>query len=237
MSRSVQIKDKLGFAEHQRQQLMDYMYEAKRTGIEAEYIVHNASEILSTSRECYDYCANDIVDNLIIPYSSNRQIVRKYRSGRLKVNFPFYTNELNDVYNVFCEARQINSRLHNHLLSLSQSISMNEQIPNTLFRYGNITILKDMVNTKKHDRLLYIQKIPNQELLIENKGVKILVPARGQRGWNTIRVSPSSFVSNVSEFLFEYNNVEVGEFCLFTIKSTQIVLDEIYRIFFNLPLK
>ena len=237
MIRSRQIKDKLEYAELQRQQLMGYVYDAKKAGIEAKHIVHSAAEILSTSRECYDYCANDIVENLIVQHTSNSTILGKYRSGRLRVYFPFYTNELTDSNNVFSELQYTNCGLHKHLVSLSQSISGNEQIPNTLFKYGGILWLKDMVNTKKHNSLICVQIIPNQEVLIEGAGVKILVPKKRQSGWNRFMVSAGSYVSNVSEFLFEYNNLEVSEFCLFAVKSTEIVLDKIYRKFFNSTIK
>lgn len=236
MTRAIQIKDKLEYAEHQRNQLMDHMYKAKQAGIEAKYIVHSASEILSTTRECYDYCANDIVDNLVIQYTVNSKLLRIYRAGKLKIFFPFYPNELQNN-EAFSELQYTNSALYDHLLRLSYSISKDEQIPNTIFKYGGIFQLKDMVNTKKHDRLLCIQSLPNQELLVENPGVKMIIPSRGQRGWNKLSVSPSSYVSSVSEFLFEYNNREVGEFCLFATKSTEITLDEIYQKFFNSTIK
>ena len=149
---------------------------------------------------------------------------------------PFYLNQLQDN-EAFSELQYTNSALYNHLLRLSNSISRNEQMPNTIFKYGDILQLKDMVNTKKHNRLIYIQSLPNRELLIENPAMKMIIPSRGQRGWNTLTVSPGSYVSSVSEFLFEYNNREVVDFCLFTTQSTKIILDEIYNKFFNSSIK
>ncbi len=236
MTRSVQIKDKLDYAEHQRNQLMNSMYEAKKTRIEAKYIVHSAAEILSTSRECYDYCARDIVEHFIVQYTSNIKILSKYRSGRLRVYFPFYTNELKDSDNVFFELQYTNSGLYMHLVDLSQNIANNVKIKNTLFYYGDILQLKEIVNTKKHDRLIGVQSIPNQELLVESYGVKMLIPKKQQRGWNRFSVSSGSYISNVSEFLFEFNNKEVSDFCLFATHATRRVLNEIYRNFFNTSL-
>jgi hypothetical protein len=236
MTRAIQIKDKLGYAESQRHQLMEHMYQAKKAGIEAKYIVHSASEILSTARECYDYCANDIVDDLLIPHTSKSKLLSRYRAGRLKIYFPFYPNELQDN-EAFSELQHTNSALHDHLLRLSYSISKNEQVPNTMLKYGDILQLKDMVNIKKHDRLICVQSLPERELLVESPGMQMIIPSRGQRGWNTLSVSPGSYVSSVEEFLFEYNNREVGEFCLFATRSTEIILDEIYHKFFNSTIK
>ncbi len=138
---------------------------------------------------------------------------------------------------ILFELQYANSGLHKHLIDISENIAKNVQIPNTLLHYGDILQLKEMVNTKKHDCLIGIQSIPNQEVIIESARVKMIIPKKKQIGWNRFSVSPESYVSNVSEFHLEFNNKEVGEFRLFTIKSTQIGLDEIYRIFFNLPLK
>ena len=237
MSRSVQIKDKFDYAEQQLQQLLNHMYEAKKAGIEAKHIVHKAAEILSTSRECYDYCARDVVEEFILQYTNNRKILSKHRAGELRVHFPFYANELTDSGNVFFELQYTNSGLYKHLIGLSENIAKNVQIPNTLFHYGDILQLKEMVNTKKHDRLIGVQSISNQEVIIESAGVKMVIPKKKQVGRIRFSVSTGSYVSNVAEFRFEFNSKEVGEFCLFTIESTKIVLDEIYRIFFNLPLK
>ena len=58
MSRLNDIREKLKYVEHQRQALMDTLYEAKK---DPKFIVHTAADILSSSRECYDYCASDIL--------------------------------------------------------------------------------------------------------------------------------------------------------------------------------
>jgi len=236
MFRATQIKDKLIYVESRRQQLMTDMFQAKKAGIEVKHIIHSASEILSTARECYDYCANDIEDNLVIPRTVNKKLISKYNSGNMRVYFPFRSAHLqNDT--AFSELQYTNSGLYEYLIRFSFSISVNENIPNTLLKYGDILQLNEMVNTKKHDCLLCVQSIPNSELLVEQPGMRVIIPSRGQSGWNTVKLSPNSYASSVSEFLFEYNNREVGHFCLFASESTKIILDRIYNIFFNSSIK
>lgn len=75
MSRLEQIREKLSYANHQRQNLMKTLTEAKKEKIDPVFLVHTASDIISTSRECYDYCAQDILSDVIVPNTENQRII------------------------------------------------------------------------------------------------------------------------------------------------------------------
>ena len=48
MSRLNDIREKLKYVEHQRQALMDTLYEAKKEKKDPKFIVHTAADILSS---------------------------------------------------------------------------------------------------------------------------------------------------------------------------------------------
>ncbi|MDD2307849.1 MAG: hypothetical protein PHP53_24310 [Prolixibacteraceae bacterium] len=228
MSRLEQIRDKIKYAEHQRQNLMNTLFDSKKEKIDPEFLVHTASDILSSSRECYDYCAQDILSLLIIPNTGNQRLIERYNNNLIHAYFPFYENQLTNNQNPFYELRIISPEFYNYLVKLSQDIAANKEIPNTLFMYGDILLLKDMVNEKKHNKLIALEKNENQELLIENPGMKMIIPLKDQKGWNRIKVSHESNLSRVVEFRFEAIDKEIAKFCLFATGSTKIILEDIY---------
>lgn len=236
MNRSSDISSKLGYAKRQWQQLINETFRAKKERVDATDIIYCSSHILSEVRECYDYCANDIVDEFIVPHTCNQETVRKYQLGKLKVYFPFYGSQLKRKDSVWRELQYSKPSLHKHLLSLCQRIAHNSQIPKTDLRYGNIPKLIDMVNEKKHDRLLAIKSEKDQEILVDGEHIKMVIPLKEQIGKVTFYVEPGASVSLVSEFVFEFNKAEVTYFCQFAITSTEVVLNEIYTAFFNSPL-
>lgn len=232
MSRLQDINEKLKYAEHQYQILMDISYEAKKQKKDPEFLTHTSGDILSLSRECYDYCANDIVDEKIIPYTKNQKLLDLYKKGRLKVYFPFYKKELSNHRNPFYDLATINNNFYSYLLGLTQKIARNDSIPNTLFRYGDILKIKDLVTEKKHNRLIAIESEEDQEILVDSPNFKMIIPIKEQKGWRKFRVRGNSDISKVKEYRFEYINEEISKFCLFAFKSTGIILRDIYQKFF-----
>lgn len=233
MSRLKEIQDKLQYAEHQRQSLMNTLFVAKKEKKNPQFIVHTVADILSSSRECYDYCARDIIEEKVIPNTKNQIIIDRHNDGKLRAYFPFYRSELTNKNNPFSELDQIQPFFHNYLLDLADNIDAKNPIPNTLFNYGNIIRLKDIVNEKKHDRLIAIETNEDQEILIENLNMKMIIPVKKQKGWNKFQVSPDSDISRVVEYRLEYLDEEVCDFCMFATVSTKIVLEDIYAKYFT----
>lgn len=229
MFRAAQISEKLAYAENRRKELMDEMFRAKKEAVEPEFIAHTSAEILSTARECLDYCGQDIIDNIIIPNTNNTKILQLHNSKQLKGYFPLYKQQLTRGGSVFKELKTIAKQSHTHLYSLAAKMEKNDIIPGTLFHYGDILVAQQMVNEKKHNKLVAILSDENQEILIEGKGFDAIFPKKKQAGWNKLVVQPVESVKEVAEFVFEYNNSEVGYFCMTITKSTKIILDEIYN--------
>lgn len=233
MGRLKEIQDKLKYAEHQRQSLMNTLFEAKKEKKEPQFVVHTVADILSSSRECYDYCARDIIEEKIIPNTSNQRLIDRHNDGKLWIYFPFFRNELTNNSNPFNELARIDPPFHNYLIDLADNIDAKNPIPKTLFNYGDIIKLKDIVNEKKHDRLIAIESDEDQEILIENPNMKMIIPVKKQKGWNSFQVFPDSDLSRVVEYRLEYLDVEICDFCMFATISTKIIIEDIYTKFFT----
>ena len=231
MNRFDDIKSKFEYAEMLRQELMNLLFNAKRDEVETKPIMHHARTILAESRECFDYCAQDIFEAFILPNTKERKILDDHKNNNLRLYFPFYESQL--TKGVFLELKKFEPNLYKHLISLTAKIQANDTIPKTLYKYGSVLELKDMANEKKHDKLLAVKNDRQQEVLVENEGFKAIFPVKQNTHLHTLHVPADSTIKLVDEFLFEYNNYEVSHFCMTAVFVTRIILDEIYKEFFG----
>jgi hypothetical protein len=227
--RKADVFSKLEYAEHRRNAVMDELFSAKKASRDPKFIIHAAAEVVATARETFDYLGQDIVEQYLLPNTKNAKIKKAYASGKLKVYFPFHEPQVKESDGTFHELKTIAPSLYSELLSFVEGIAAKHQIANTLFNYGWFMNLKDMVNEKKHDRLLALASDGNQEILVEGNGLSMLIPKKKQQGWNTLMVQPGMEMKDVTEYRFAYNNVEVADFCLFAAKATEIVVGGFYR--------
>lgn len=231
MSRYSDITSKLEYIEYKRQEMMQALFNAKKEKCEPSYFKHIVADILSSTRECFDYCAKDILENKIIVNTSNEKLIARFNDGKIRAYFPFYKNELENRNNPFYELKDIQVDFYQHLIKLADNFASDNLIPNTLLKYSDLIKLKDLVNEKKHDKLIAIESNSNQEYIIEDNGFSMVIPIKEQKGWDTFKVSEDSKVSIVSEFRLEYIDEEISMFCMGANKSTEIIIKEIYTNF------
>lgn len=211
--------------------MMDELFSAKKEARDPKNLVHAASDVLSNSRECFDYLGQDILETYILPLTSNRDILKNQSEGKVKAYFPFYESQLKNKA-VYAELRVTAPTLHQKLLKFATDIKGNCNIPNTLFSCALFEELRDIVNHKKHNRLIAVFSNNDAEFLIEQPGMKILLPRDKQKGWKSFSVSPGTQVSRVAEYRFEFNNREVSDFCMFAHRATEIITRKFYDEFF-----
>jgi hypothetical protein len=211
---------------------MDELFASKKESRDPAFLVHAAADIIAAARECFDYLGQDIVDLYIIPFTKSTKFKKKYESGALRAYFPFHELQVKNPDAIFHEVKTSSLDLYDSLVDFTEDISSKKQIPNTLFFYHSFLEMKDMVNEKKHDKLIAFVADADQEYLIENESFKMILPMKGQVGWKTFSVTPGSTVSKVTEYRFAYNDQEVGKFCLFASKATQLVLTKFYDDYF-----
>lgn len=230
--RKPDVQAKLAYASHRHQEVMNTLFAAKKAASDPAFLVHTCADIISTARECFDYLGQDIIECHIVAETSNQRILRDHAAGKLKAYFPYYESQVSKPESVFHELATIDVTLYQALVNFTSSIAAAAPIPDTLFTYKMLLDVKDMVNEKKHDKLIAVASQTDQEFLIENSGMKILLPIRGQKGWSSFSVEPGTRVTRVTEYRFAYNDQEVGKFCLFATKATERVIDAFYKAHF-----
>ena len=229
MKRYENIIEKLDYAEEQRQTLMNLVFDAKVKRVEIKKIKHILGDILSSCRECYDYCGKDIIESQILSKTTDQELIDKYTQNKLNTYFPLYINQINGKKKIFHSLEQFNRPLYNHLIDLTKKISDGDVILNTLFNYKDIEKLKDIVNNKKHNDVIGIKNIEKQEMIFKNKEMQIVLPIKSQKGIKSLVVPKGTSVELVDEFIFEDNQMEITFFAMTATKSTRLILEEIYR--------
>jgi hypothetical protein len=190
---------------------MNTLFEAKMAASDPAFLVHTCADIISSARECFDYLGQDIIECHIIPKTSNQRFLQDHSAGRLKAYFPFYDRQVSRPDSIFHELEAIEPSLY----------------------YVPLVDVKDMVNEKKHDKLIAVVSQADQEFLIENPGIKIILPMKAQKGWSSFSVETGSKITRATEYRFAHNNEEVGRFCLFATKVTDLVIEGFYRDHFS----
>ncbi|WEM43784.1 hypothetical protein PTW35_08400 [Photobacterium sp. DA100] len=231
-TRKNDVLSKLDYASDRFNALMTELFTAKKEGRDPKSLVHAAADVLSNSRECFDYLGQDILETYILPLSRNKKILDNHSQGKVKAYFPFYESQLKKNA-IYAELRNTNPVLHQRLLKFAIDIKNNKRISDTLFECGMFEELKDIVNQKKHDRLVALISKQEAELFIEQPESTILIPRDGLQGGNIVAVNPGTKISKVVEYRFEHNKREVAEFCMFAHRATSIVVRGIYDDFFN----
>lgn len=231
--RIADVLSKFEYVEYRRNAVMDELFSAKNENRDVKFLIHTSAEVVATARETFDYLGKDIVENYLLPNTNKAKLKKDYAAGKLKAYFPFHEPQVEELHGNFHELKHISPALYMDLLNFVKSVAHNRKITNTLFNYGWFMHLKNMVNEKKHDRLVEIISEPNQELLVNGNELSMVIPKKKQQGWSMLAVESGMQIKEVSEYRFAYNNIEVGEFCLFAAKATEIVVRSFYTNHFH----
>jgi hypothetical protein len=227
MTRKQDVFGKLDYADRRSNELADMMFSA---GFENRTVAHLgliASEILACSREIFDFCAIDIVEAIVVPASTEH--AKSHAAGKLRAYYPFYKSQLTSKGSAFCALKSINLALHNHLFSIAAAIESKKARTDTLFNYGILTELSDMVNQKKHDRLLGINE-GGETIYSKRNGFEMMTPLDEQANVTFRDLDPNEDISGKG-YVFEFNKMEVKRFCMECRGLSRIVVTEIYDRF------
>ena len=212
---------------------MNTLFAAKKSSSDPSHLVHACADIISAARECFDYLGQDIIAGHIVPKTTNTKISKAYADGSLKAYFPYYSGQLTKADSIFYELKVHTPALYQDLLDFTSKIASKASIRDTLFNYQMLTEVREMVNEKKHDKLLAVVSEADGEFLIENSALKMILPIKGQKGWSSFVVNPGTQVERVVEYRFAYNDQEVAKFCLFATNATERVVGAFYTNHFQ----
>lgn len=231
-ARKTDVQSKLAYAKHRHQELMNALFSAKKATSDPAFLVHTCADIISTARECFDYVGQDIIDGYVVPNTTSAKIKEAYTDGTLKAYFPYFQNQLLKSDSTFFELKSRTPGLYQDLLDFTSKIASKASIPDTLFTYQMLADVRDMVNEKKHDKLLAVVSEADAEFLVENPSFSTILPIKEQKGWSSFVVQPGTQVERVTEYRFSFNDQEVGKFCLFATNATERIILTLYASHF-----
>ena len=117
MSRKDDIFEKLDYADHRFQELCDNIFSAGLQQLEIKRLSTTASEVLSCSREVFDFCACDIAELVIVP--NDADTAAAFASGKLRCYYPLHKSQLTKKTALFHKLKDIDKNLHDFLYSVS----------------------------------------------------------------------------------------------------------------------
>ena len=231
-ARKADVQSKLAYAKHRHQELMNALFSAKKASSDPVFLVHACADIISTARECFDYLGQDIIEGYVVPNTTSAKIKKAHADGTLKAYFPYFQSQLAKPDSIFFELKSHTPALYQNLLDFTSRIASKASIPDTLFNYQMLADVRDMVNEKKHDKLLAVVSEADAEFLVENPSFSMILPIKGQKGWSSFEVQPGTKVERVTEYRFSFNDQEVGKFCLFATNATERLILAVYASHF-----
>lgn len=226
--RKAEVLSKLAYAKHRNQELMDTLYDAKESGTDPAFLAHICADIISAARECFDYVGQDIVAAYIVPNTINPKTVKAFTDGTLKAYFPYYAEQITKPGAIYNELKSHSPALYQDLLHFTNNIASNVSIADTLFNYRMLADVRNMVNEKKHDKLISVVYDANAGFLIKNTQMQMMFTIKTQQGFSSFAVEPGTQVKRVTEYRFAHNGQEVGRFCLFATNATERVINKLY---------
>lgn len=207
---------------------MKALFAAKKSSSDPTFLVHTCADIISAARECFDYLGQDIIEGYIVPNTTSQKIKNAHANGTLKAYFPYFQGQLTKADSIFLELQPNTPALYQDLLDFTSRVAAGAAIPDTLFSYQMLADVRDMVNEKKHDKLLAVVSEADAEFLVENSTFSMVLPIKDQKGWSSFSVEPGTQVERVTEYRFAFNDEEVGKFCLFATNATERVIVALY---------
>ncbi|HZG29910.1 MAG TPA: hypothetical protein VE079_15760 [Ensifer sp.] len=227
MSRQADVFEKLDYADQKGNELFDLIFTSGSENRTAKFIGSIAGDVLSSNREALDYIASDIVDQCIVPFDQDTANNRT----KIKCYYPLYKAQLTKPSAVFQKLKAYNLQLHSRLFSIAASIENSVVRADTTLNYKCLRELADMVNQKKHDRLLAVTQKPGSTVYVKNDNIQMMFDLDQQKGINAFHVPDSYQHVLGNNYIFEYNKEYVLDFTMSCRSLTRLIAKDLYGPF------
>lgn len=240
--RAKDINGNLEFAFDSNRELSTLIADAQRDDSNIKYLSQKSAAILAAVRECFDYCISDIRDDYL-PAETQR------------VYYPFHPDSLQRGKPLH-KLTSINNSLYEKLLSIASKIQARAVMQGTMCRYSDVRAVNDLVNHKKHDKVIEVCELgrsksridfPNGQSLtitpmypIGKDGLPDFTKpgAVGSEAWLG---TPGVKVTAVKDFFFDNSGIDMSRadihgFCMTSITAARFILGEIYRTAYAISL-
>ncbi|WP_036299830.1 hypothetical protein [Methylotenera sp. L2L1] len=235
------IKANLEFAFDSNRELSTLIADAQRDDQSIKYLSQKSAAILAAVRECFDYCISDIRDDYL-PSETQR------------VYYPFHPDTLQRGKPLH-KLEGCNNVLYQRLLSVASNIQARAVIQGTMCRYSDVRAVNDLVNHKKHDKIIEVCELGRSKSRIDfpngqSMTVTPMYPigadgfpdftkpgAVGPEAWLS---TPGVKVTAVKDFFFDNTGIDMSRadihgFCMTSITAARFVLGEIYHTAYAMP--
>lgn len=230
-SRFDAIREKLAYALQLVQALRQSLLADQRAGVSSRFVGERTGDILSQCRECFDYCAKDIVHKYTL-------------TSRQNFHFPFHPQAL--VQGGFGVAENQAPLVFRTLGALAAEIDANAPIEGTIFRWGILRELNNLVNDKKHNVTTEVRARGNSSSLVRFPGGAEVVMSPVRR-WTDAGIDfseevdaeelvssdPETVISYIAVHKLTANNEDAEHFAWRAIETSWRALDKIYRQLFD----
>ncbi|HNW71882.1 MAG TPA: hypothetical protein PKZ36_01675 [Candidatus Paceibacterota bacterium] len=223
--RDLSIKSKLEYISTKKQELGNILFDSMIKNNKRDDISHLVADILQTSTECFDYCAQDIIELLILPTS------QKLNKKEREKGFPFFINQLNLL--PFNQLVSTNKLLYDYLAKLAFNADNNINIANTCISSSLPREIRILVNNKKHSDILEINNQGQEQIVADLEEMQVVIPVM-QNGFTiNEQIIEGNIKALVKATAYELkeNGEEVFSFCVSCQTSTEIILNDIYKNF------
>jgi len=241
------IERRLMFAWEQRKALSSLISRAKIEGSDVADVDQIAADVLSAIRECYDYCASDILDLDITPSISDTKVAARVASGKESFSFPFHANQFANPKPLMNELSSINGAMYAHLKSLAKAIQDDDVVPGMVDTFGCVVEAQQIINSKKHNRIQKVNTLIDTSSVIRlGDGYVEMSPIYKMGGDGRVDFSiiknndASCFVTHgdaqaitAHEYRFALNNKEIDRFCSSFLWVTKSIIQDFYHRFFG----
>lgn len=240
MKRAPQIQHKLQFALSLQRELMDDVCGAQFHDRDVPFLEERVGQLLATCCECFDYAAKDLFESLVLPLPSDPKLKTRYARGKLKVYFPFHRRQLLQADQPLAALRVARWNVFSVLWGFVTGIENNSVLPSTLIRHRTFAEAHEMVNQKKHDRLIVSREVPRATTIITGSGTAIGARPIGSASPSGFDLAPEMVggpdvqIKYTKDFFFETNSERVGAFCTYLVNGTNVFLNRLYVVAFGI---
>jgi hypothetical protein len=163
------------------------------------------------------------------------KFAKDYENGKVRTYFPLYQAMLVEPNRTFHQFKSTNRAIYDELHSLIMAMDKNLSISNTSHRVAMVRVIADMVNEKKHDKVLDYRSDADEKVFIEGERGSYLFSKGFTNDHPNLKVMlPAGAIPReVAAYRFACNGLEVSHVCLFAVHGTQMLMDIFYSRFFE----
>lgn len=240
------IINNLSYARSELNRLHDEIEETYKNDSDIKYLSQHIGNILSSTRETFDYLMHDIFEYHILPNSKNIKLINKYKRNELNLYFPFHKNQLNN--DILKELKITDKKVYKFIEIFISKIERKKSLGRLTEDISILLEMKDIVNDKKHINIINTIEQKHARTFVEYPdgstaiigfilGKTVNADSRELGPVNNSNLPPGSKSKTVHAIRIQKNDREVGYFCMICLGYASEVFNSFYSKFHKLNKK